>query len=373
LNKIAFLRFALLNEAKKLNVAVIGASGYVGAELIGLLCQHDFVCLQHLVVSENSTSLGKTFSELHPFWQGLCDEPLQSFSQLWFEQVTSTENAEALNAVFFATPHDFSAQWAQAFIDKGIQVFDLSGGFRLKSAENYPKYYGFSHQSKKLLVIAQYGLVEWHAKEIAKAQLVAVPGCYPTASLLALKPITHNKLHRENSLIVVNGVSGVTGAGRKASLATNFNEVSLTAYNILQHRHQPEIAQEAQADVVFNPHLAPYKRGLLVTITLQLKANVSSEQVNNAYIKAYQQQPLIRFSTTWPKVGNVAHTPFADMFWQYDQQKQTLVVCCAIDNLLKGAASQAIQCLNCYLALPSNYGLVANKHLKNSVGEYNAN
>ncbi len=333
-------------------VAVIGASGYAGAELVGLLCQHDKVSIQHLVVSENSTSCGKHFSDLHGRWQGICDLPLQSFSQEWFD--TSVAN---LDAVFFATPHEFSAQWAQAFIDAGVKVFDLSGGFRLKNVEDYPTFYGFEHTNTQALAKAKYGLAEWQASEIVGADLIAVPGCYPTASLLALKPITSNNLHIENSLIVVNGISGVTGAGRNASLATNFNEVSLTPYNILQHRHQPEISQEAHAQVIFNPHLAPYKRGLLATVTLQLKVGVSANQVADAFIQAYQDKPLVRLVKGWPKIGNVAHTPFADVHWQVDEEKQVVVVSCAIDNLLKGASSQALQCFNISLGLVSHYSL----------------
>jgi len=347
----------MVEEHKKIKAIVIGASGYVGAELIGLLCQHDKIVIQHLLVSENSTSCGKTFSELHPRWQGICELPLQSFSQAWFD----ANVAHSLNKpdmVFFTTPHEFSADWAQAFVAAGVKVFDLSGGFRLKNPADYPQYYGFEHKNLNALAQAEYGLAEWQAQEIANTALVAVPGCYPTASLLSLKPITANNLHLEHSLIVVNGISGVTGAGRKATLATNFNEVSLTPYNILQHRHQPEISQEANVDVIFNPHLAPYKRGLLATVTLQLKAQVTAKQVDQAYINAYQEQPLVRITPNWPKIDNVAHTPFADIHWQYDQQKQTLVVSCAIDNLLKGAASQALQCANISLGLPSAYSLI---------------
>ena len=157
---------------------------------------------------------------------------------------------------------------------------------------------------------------------------------------------------------MVNGVSGVSGAGRKASLATSFYEVSLTPYNILQHRHQPEISQEANAEVIFNPHLAPYKRGLLSTVTLQLKAGVSAQQVDDAFTNAYQNTPLVRIVSAWPKVDNVAYTPFADVHWQVDESKQVVVISCAIDNLLKGAASQAIQCANITLGLPSEYSLL---------------
>jgi len=336
-----------------MKVAVIGASGYVGAELIGLLCQHDKIIIKHLVVSENSSSEGLSFSSLHPRWLGICDLPLQAFSAQWFDQA-----ANGIDAVFFATPHEFSAEWAKTFVDAGIKVFDLSGGFRLKEPQDYPDYYGFEHQHAELLDMACYGLAEWQDEDIQQAKLVAVPGCYPTASLLALKPITSNQLQIKNSLVVVNGISGVSGAGRKASLATSFNEVSLTPYNILQHRHQPEISQEAGTQVIFNPHLAPYKRGLLSTVTLQLKAGVTEGQVSDVFQQAYGNKPLVRLIESWPKIDNVAHTPFADLHWQYDEEKQVLVVSCAIDNLLKGAASQAIQCANISLELPSHYGLL---------------
>jgi N-acetyl-gamma-glutamyl-phosphate reductase len=334
-------------------VAIIGASGYAGAELVGILSKHAQAEICHLLVSENSSSDGKLFSELHGRFQGVCDLPLQAFSADWFEQY-----AESVDVVFFATPHEFSADWAQSFVDKGVKVFDLSGGFRLKNAHDYPKYYGFEHANTNALAKAQYGLAEWQQDELVNTNLVAVPGCYPTASLLCLKPLTSNNLQCENSLVVVNGISGVSGAGRNATLATNFNEVSLKAYNILQHRHQPEISQEAGIDVIFNPHLAPYKRGLLATVTLQLKSDVTNVQVQQAFDVAYRDKPLVRLVNNWPEIGNVAYTPFADVFWKFDEEKQVVVVSCAIDNLLKGAASQAVQCFNISLGLPSEYSLI---------------
>jgi len=334
-------------------VAVIGASGYAGAELVGLLCKHSHTSIEHLVVSENSSSEGLLFSDLHGRFTSVCDLPLEAFSAAWFDQYATN-----LDAVFFATPHDFSADWAQAFVDLGVKVFDLSGGFRLKEPQDYPKYYGFEHANIDALMSAQYGLAEWEHQDIAKANLVAVPGCYPTASLLCLKPITSNDLQLDSSLIVVNGISGVSGAGRSASLATNFNEVSLKAYNILQHRHQPEISQEANADVIFNPHLAPYKRGLMATVTLQLKPEVTAKLVEQAFTKAYSDKPLVRITKSWPEITNVECSPFADLHWKLDEEKQVVVISCAIDNLLKGAASQALQCFNIAYGLPSEYSLI---------------
>jgi N-acetyl-gamma-glutamyl-phosphate reductase len=136
--------------------------------------------------------------------------------------------------------------------------------------------------------------------------------------------------------------------------------VSLKAYNVLQHRHQPEISQEAGIEVIFNPHLAPYKRGLLVTVTLQLNAEVTSTQVQQVFEQAYSDKPLIRLVASWPEIGNVAYTPFADVYWKVDEVKQVVVVSCAIDNLLKGAASQALQCFNISLGLASEFSLIHN-------------
>ena len=228
----------------------------------------------------------------------------------------------------------------------------------MKKAQDYPKFYGFEHANIDALANAKYGLAEWQQADIAQTNLVAVPGCYPTASLLCLKPITSNNFHAENSLIVVNGISGASGAGRSASLAANFNEISLKAYNILQHRHQPEISQEAHTEVIFNPHIAPYKRGLMATVTLKLNADISVKQIDDAFEEAYSDKPLIRIVKNWPEIGNVAYTPFADIHWQVDEEKQVIVVSCAIDNLLKGAASQALQCFNISQGMPSEYSLL---------------
>ena len=340
-----------------MKVAVIGASGYAGAQLVEILNRHSKVSDLQLLVSENSESSGALFSDLYPRLQGVCDFPLQPFSKNWL-----AANSD-LDAVFFATPHEYSQLWANAFVEQGTKVFDLSGAFRLPNAEDYPKYYGFEHHHQSLLDNAIYGLAEYNSNEIAGADLIAVPGCYPTASLIALKPVTDANMHKENGLIVVNGISGVSGAGRKASLATSFNELSLKAYNILAHRHQPEISQHCGSQVIFNPHIAPFKQGLLSTVTLQLNDDVTEEQVIDAYQSAYQGKPLVRISKSWPQIDDVANTPFANVFFKYDKDTHTLVASCAIDNLLKGAASQAVQCFNITLGLDSQYALISGSQI----------
>lgn len=334
-----------------MKVAVIGASGYAGAELVEILTQHDHIDDIKLVVSAGSASSGLLMSDLYPRLQGVCDIALQEFSDDW------VADNQTLDAVFFATPHEYSQQWAHAFIDADIKVFDLSGAFRLHNASDYPTYYGFEHKHQHLLSQAVYGLAEFYGEQIKAAQLIAVPGCYPTASLIGLKPICQAGI-QQDGLIAINGISGVSGAGRKASLATSFNELSLKAYNILQHRHQPEISQECGQQVIFNPHIAPFKRGLLATVTLSLKDGVSAQQVDEIYQSAYGHTPLIRIAKSWPQIDDVTNTPFASLHWQVDEEKQILVVSTAIDNLLKGAASQAIQCFNLSHSLPSHHGLL---------------
>ncbi|TLU61073.1 N-acetyl-gamma-glutamyl-phosphate reductase [Thalassotalea litorea] len=349
-----------------MKIAVVGASGYVGAELIALLAKHPLIKEMHLLVSENSTSKDVAFSTLYPRFQAtskFSEQALQAFNGEWLAQ-----NGAHLDAVFMATPHEYSQQWASAFLEQDIKVFDLSGAFRLNQPEDYPAYYGFEHNYPDLLDSAVYGLAEFNFDKIAKANLVAVPGCYPTASLLATKPITNANLQQKDVHIIVNGISGVSGAGRKASIASSFNEVSLTAYNVLQHRHQPEISQECGHPVIFNPHLAPFKRGLMATVTIHCQSHVTNEDVNKAYDQAYQteQNAVVRVTQGWPKIDDVSNTPFANLHWQYDESKQILVVSCVIDNLLKGAASQAIQCFNLAMQQPVALSLVTPATIANA-------
>ncbi|TKB46708.1 N-acetyl-gamma-glutamyl-phosphate reductase [Thalassotalea mangrovi] len=340
-----------------MKVAIVGASGYVGAELTILLARHPAITGMHLLVSEFSDAKGIRFSQLYPRWQStsrFSEQRLQAFNGDWL----ATFGSE-LDVVFMATPHEYSQQWASAFLEQGVKVIDLSGAFRLNLAEDYPTYYGFEHHYPQLLEQAVYGLAEFNYQQITDANLIAVPGCYPTASLLASKPVTNANLQQPDTHIIVNGISGVSGAGRKASLNSSFNEVSLTAYNVLQHRHQPEISQQCGHSVIFNPHLAPFKRGLMATVTIHCHEQVKTDDVQQAFAKAYSPvtTPLVRVTQQWPKIDDVTYTPFANLHWQYDEDKRILVVSCVIDNLLKGAASQAVQCFNLAMQQPPGAAL----------------
>ncbi|USD65490.1 N-acetyl-gamma-glutamyl-phosphate reductase [Vibrio sp. SCSIO 43136] len=321
-----------------LKTVIVGASGYTGAELALMVVKHPNLTLAGLYVSANSLDAHKPLSALHGSLKGLVDDAVQPLTDV-------TEVAQQADVVFLATAHEVSHDLAPQFLAKGCKVFDLSGAFRVSADNFYPDYYGFEHQHSDWLAKAVYGLAEWNESQIATADLVAVPGCYPTASQIALKPVIEVGLLNNEMMPVINATSGVSGAGRKASMTNSFCEVSLQPYGVFGHRHQPEISTHLDCDVIFTPHLGNFKRGILATITCQLNAGVTQQQVTEAIEQAYQDKPLVRvLGGEMPSIQNVANTPFVDLGWKV--QGQHLILVSAIDNLLKGAASQAMQCLN---------------------------
>ena len=233
---------------------------------------------------------------------------------------------------------------APQFLAAGIKVFDLSGAFRVEQEGFYDDFYGFTHNQPEWLKKAVYGLAEWNEEAIAQAELIAVPGCYPTASLSALKPLMAAGFIKAGTTPIINAVSGVSGAGRKAAINTSFCEVSLNPYGVFKHRHQPEIAHHLGTKVIFQPHLGNFVRGILATIYVQLADGVTAEQVDAAYAAAYEGKPIVRLSSQWPSIAGVAGTPFCDLHWQLEDDQ--LIIGSAIDNLLKGASAQAMQCIN---------------------------
>ncbi|PTP63264.1 N-acetyl-gamma-glutamyl-phosphate reductase [Vibrio splendidus] len=321
-----------------LKTTIIGASGYTGAELALMINRHPELTLSGLYVSANSVDAGKPIAALHGKLAGLIDMPVQP--------LTNPEDvAKQSDVIFLATAHEVSHDLAPIFLENDCQVFDLSGAFRVKGENFYQEFYGFEHQHEQWLDKAAYGLAEWNEQEIKEAQLVAVAGCYPTASQLAIKPLVEAKLLDENQWPVINATSGVTGAGRKASMVNSFCEVSLQAYGVFNHRHQPEMAAHLGCDVIFTPHLGNFKRGILATITMKLADGVTEQQIQEAFEQAYQGKPAVRLlEETLPRIQDVEQTPFCDLGWKV--QGQHIIVVSAIDNLLKGASSQAMQCLN---------------------------
>ncbi len=337
----------------KLAAAIVGASGYAGSELTGLLLRHPNVDLQHLYVSAKSADAGRPIAEIDPRLTGrttLALEPLEDPAQA----------AKMLDIVFLATDHAVSAAVAPVFNAAGCVVFDLSGAYRLSDPADYPKYYGFEHAAPECLKKAIYSLGEFvDVKALQATDLVSLPGCYPTASQLALKPLIDAGLLDPAAKPVIDAVSGVSGAGRKAKLSSAFCEVSLSAYGVFTHRHRPEIEEHLGRRVIFTPHLGPFKRGILATITAKLSAKAAGpgarDAIAAAYKSAYDGKPLVRVRSTLPKLDDVTNLPFCDLGFTTDGED--VIVVSAIDNLLKGASAQAVQVMNLKFGFPETTAL----------------
>jgi len=280
-----------------LNTLIVGASGYAGAELVSYVNRHPHMTITALTVSAQSNDAGKLISDLHPQLKGIVDLPLQPMSDI-------SEFVAGVDVVFLATAHEVSHDLAPQFLAAGCIVFDLSGAFRVNDPAFYEKFYGFTHQHPQLLEQAVYGLAEWSVDRLKEAKLVAVPGCYPTAAQLSLKPLIDAGLLDLNQWPVINATSGGSGAGRKAAISNSFCEVSLQPYGIFNHRHHPEITT----------HLGNFKRGILETITCRLKPGVSKEQVAGVFQQAYADKPLVRiYDKGLPALKNEVGLPFCDI------------------------------------------------------------
>lgn len=335
-------------------VVIIGAGGYTGGELIALLLMHPHVHLAALMGSEQHARDRPTpIDHLHPRLRGQTTMPVLP---------TDLDEIERLapEAVFLATPHEISAALVPAVLAlrPAPVVFDLSGAFRLP-ASLYPQHYGFEHPCPQWVEAAAYGLAEWYASAIARAPLVAVPGCYPTAALLALLPLTHARALASDRPVIVDAVSGVSGAGRTPSARTHFCEVSLQPYGVLNHRHTPEIETYAGTPVIFTPHLGPFNRGILCTIHAELVPGWTTARVGETFRSAYRSQPFIRLmpAGSWPTLAAVERTNYCDLAWACDERRQRVILFSALDNLVKGAAGQAVQCLNIRFGLAPTAGL----------------
>jgi len=333
-----------------LNTLIVGATGYAGAELAAYLNRHPQMNITALMVSAQSADAGKLLSDLHPQLKGILDLPVLPMKNV-------EDAAKDIDVVFLATAHEVSHDLAPQFLAAGCVVFDLSGAFRVNKPDFYSEFYSFEHQHLDWLDKAVYGLAEWQADKLKTAQLIAVPGCYPTASQLALKPLVENGLLNEDQWPVINATSGVSGAGRKASLGTSFCEVSLQPYGLFNHRHHPEIVEHLGVPVIFTPHLGNFPRGILATITCRLKAGVTAQDVAEAFHNAYHDKPLVRLYTKGvPALKDVVGLPFCDI--GFVVKGEHLIVVATEDNLLKGASAQAMQCLNLRFGFPETQSLL---------------
>ncbi len=324
-------------------VAIVGATGYTGAELTAILQRHSGVELVGLF-----SSSGGAGGAIVPAPGGQLGAPVRNAQPFDLETLL----AATPDVVFLATPNEVSAELAPKLVDAGIQVIDLSGAFRLEEPSLYPSWYGFTHERPALLNEAVYGLTEWCNGELKKARLVANPGCYPTSILLALRPLTY-VLDREQP-VICDSKSGVSGAGKKADVAWSFAELygNFKAYGVGSHRHEPEIRQGLhlgdKATLVFVPHLLPTVRGILSTMHIAFTTALTNEQVAEIYAKAYANAPFVRVlpAGQLPELKNVVGTPRAEIGFTLLNGGKRAVVVSVIDNLQKGAASQAVQNFN---------------------------
>ncbi|MEM9065682.1 MAG: N-acetyl-gamma-glutamyl-phosphate reductase [Planctomycetota bacterium] len=335
-------------------VAVIGGAGYTGGELLRLLAQHPECSLTGVFGSaggDASRTVGSVHPNLRDVTPGVVDVPI--------EPLDDPAVLAGLDAVFLATPHEASAELAPTLLDLGLVVFDLSGGFRLPAGD-YPRWYGFEHPAPMTLAKAVYGMPELSRDGFDAASLFAVPGCYPTASILPVAPLVRDGHVSDGATVIVDAVSGVSGAGRTADPSFSFAEVSLRPYKVLAHRHQPEIAHHAGVRTVFTPHLGAFARGIVATAHVPLKPGVTADAVHASIRNAYAEEPLVRVlpEGVWPSVGAVERTPFCDVQVAVDEGLGHVVAVGAIDNLLKGAASQAVQCFNARFGHVETAGLL---------------
>ncbi len=357
-------------SGERLPVAIVGASGYSGEELVRLLLAHPHV---ELAVVTSRQYAGQPVAQVFPKFASHPRAKVLRFTEPNVDLL-----ARQAQVVFLALPHGVAAEYAIPLLEKGCQVIDLSADFRLRSAEVYQDFYAHEHPAPQLLAKAVYGLPEIYRESIRGATLVASPGCYPTSILLPLIPLLRAGLIKPTG-IIANSLSGVSGAGRKAEVDYLFVECneSVRPYGVPKHRHLSEIEQElsiaAGIPVViqFTPHLVPINRGILTTLYLAPSAERSdaegaadaaalARQVSDCYHTAYQNEPFVRLleGKALPDTKNVAGTNVIEIAWRVDPRTGRLVIMSAEDNIVKGASGQAVQSLNVVRGFPETAGLL---------------
>ena len=328
-----------MNNYSSIRVGVAGATGYAGLELLRRLAKHPNADLRFAMASSASES--KRLPALARIWDAAV-EPL-NIDKLGSET----------DAVFLALPDTLAAEIAPVLATRGARVFDLSGAFRLRDAALRHQWYPHTGDTSVPVV---YGLTERRRLELASAKLVACPGCYPTAAVLALQPLVCGSLLEPG--IIIDAKSGVSGAGKTPTERTHFSEChgSISAYGVFAHRHAAEIEQELGTAVTFVPHLVPLDRGIFETIYARLRSGVDQAAVAAALTRAYADSPFVRLTgSDLPEIKHVAHTNFCDIGWRVQGQQLVMVSC--IDNLVKGAAGQAIQNFNVVFGFDEATGL----------------
>jgi N-acetyl-gamma-glutamyl-phosphate reductase len=326
-------------------VAVVGATGYAGQELVRLLARHPHAELTVATASQSTSS----------------PRPLPALARIWNGEVKPLDVADVTaqaDVAFLALPEAASAELAPSLLAAGLKVVDLSGAFRLRDQENRQRWYP---ATTTMPAGVAYGLTEFERPAIQAARLVSNPGCYPTAALLALLPLAHAGLIAPSSDIVVDAKSGLSGAGKAPSDRTHFSENhgSVAAYGAFNHRHAPEMEQALGRSITFVPHLVPLDRGILSTNYVRLVEGTTPDQVSQAFEQAYRSAPFVRLTgDALPEIKQVVWSNFCDLGWTVDQANNRALVVAVIDNLVKGAAGSAVQNFNVMCGLDECAGLM---------------
>ncbi len=334
-------------------VGIVGATGYVGIELIRLLVNHPNIKLEAF----SSVSFeGKNIQDIYPNVREIIDQ----------ECTNSQEVIDRSDVIFTALPHGLSEHIVWECMEKGKICIDIGADFRLKSEEEYKKWYGKAYEIKDIHQEAVYGLPEVYGEEIKKANVIANPGCYPTAASLGLAPLFKEGWAYGEG-IIIDAKSGTTGAGREPSKVTHFSQCSnnISAYAIGSHRHIPEIEQTLtdvggdKVTITFTPHLIPVNRGILSTMYTQLNQELNIQEIYKAYTNYYQKKKFVRVLPLGEtaNIQNVAYSNYCDISLHLDQRSQRLIIVSAIDNMIKGAAGQAIQNMNIRMEFKEEAGL----------------
>jgi N-acetyl-gamma-glutamyl-phosphate reductase len=335
-------------------VAIVGATGYTGRELAAILARHPYAKPAYLT---SESFAGQWLDQVYPQFRSVLELPLEK---------PEKEKLASCDFIFSALPHGLSMETVPELLGIGKKVVDLSGDFRLKDPSLYPAWYGYDHICPEYLTRSVYGIPEVNREVIARSGFVANPGCYPTSVLLALKPLlAEGAVDTED--IIVDAKSGVSGAGRTPKQPFHFPECTenFKAYKVTGHQHIPEIEQELSSvagsplTLTFTPHLIPMIRGILSTIYLRVKPNLSENALWGLYEKHYKNEPFIRLlsASELPETKYVSGTNFCDIALRLDKRTGRLIVVSAIDNLVKGAAGQAVQNMNIMMGWPEEAGL----------------
>jgi N-acetyl-gamma-glutamyl-phosphate reductase len=337
-----------------IKAAIFGASGYTGQELTRILSGHHEV---KLVAVTSRRFAGKLVAEVFPSLYGL--------TSLKYQNASPSQICNLCDVVFLALPHGVSMEIAPEFIKAGKKVIDLSADYRLRDVKIYESWYG-KHSSAKFIKDAVYGIPELYRQKVKKAKFIANPGCYPTSIILGMAPALKKKL-LDVSTIIADSASGVSGAGREPLTGSLFCEVEggFKAYKVGKHRHLPEIEQELNAlagkkfAISFTPHLLPVKRGILSTIYAKLKKDITEAELHSLYCEFYSEEKFVRICPEgiYPNISSVCGSNYCDVGLAVDPRTKMVIIMAAIDNLMKGAAGQAVQNMNIIYGFKDDTGL----------------